>query len=64
MADTVSYGLIKAAFLTRTLLPRILEIKARQGRSNQVTAIETENKAERTFSPDAQSSWRTGNVLK
>lgn len=53
----------KAAFLSRTLLPRILEIKARQGRSNQVAAVETGSKAGRTFPPDAQSSWRTGNVL-
>lgn len=39
----------KAAFLTRTLLPRALEIKGRQGRSNQVAAVETGTKAGRTF---------------
>lgn len=53
----------KTAFLTRTLLPRILEIKERQGRSYQVTAVETESKAGRTLPPDAQSTWPTGNVL-
>lgn len=46
----------KAAFLTRALPPRILEIKERQGRSYQVTAVETESKAGRTLPPDAKST--------